>query len=59
VTQSYGNLQCEKYNAPIKEYTPITPEEYGMDRYLWRNFPEYDRMSKDLAAIHVLYCFVL
>mmetsp|Transcript_10371 Transcript_10371/g.14286 ORF Transcript_10371/g.14286 Transcript_10371/m.14286 type:complete len:336 (-) Transcript_10371:8-1015(-) len=52
VTQSFGHLQCEKFQAPLKEYTPITPNEYGLDRYSWRNFVGFDRMSKDLAAIH-------
>jgi len=52
VTQSYGHLQCEKYQAPLKEFIPISPSEYDMDKYLWRKFPKFDRMSKDLAAIH-------
>eukprot|EP01036_Dinobryon_divergens_P038574 gene38574-50663_t len=36
VTQSYGHLHCENFNAPLEEYTPIKPEEYVFDVYNWR-----------------------
>ena len=53
MTQSFGHLHCENFNAPLEEYTPMKPEEYVFDGYNWRNFPHFDQMSKDLAKIHV------
>eukprot|EP01036_Dinobryon_divergens_P023309 gene23309-31639_t len=54
VSQSYGHLHCETFKEPISEFVPIGPEEFTADKYLWRNFPHFDNMSKDLAHIHNL-----
>ena len=54
VTQSYAHLRCQTFQTPVNEFVPIQPEDYGLDKFLWRNFPQYDQMSKDLAKIHVI-----
>ena len=57
MTQSYGHLNCENFKAPLKEFSPIPPEEYRSDKYTWRRFPHFDEMSKDLAKINVHYYY--
>eukprot|EP01036_Dinobryon_divergens_P033956 gene33956-43865_t len=33
VIQSYGHLNCENFKAPLKEFSPIPPEEYRIWHY--------------------------
>jgi hypothetical protein len=46
MTQSYGHLDCMKFDKPDEVFRPIEPSE---DKYLYHLFPQFDELSRNMS----------